>query len=142
MCWLIFFWKPWYKRFCNIRNVFTVTFDQLNLSLLNKNYSFLKILLFPNFKTVQRWFADLICCIQIEPKPTGEQFERSIETQRQILHHCYTPAKNPWKSSWFCVPKSMSSSTLHSSGLMIECSVEHVLELQSNINTEECCSIT
>jgi len=38
-----------YNIFTNIVNVFTVTFDQFNASLLNKTISFGKILLTPNF---------------------------------------------------------------------------------------------
>ncbi len=44
----IMLWKLWYlfgfselNFFCNIINVFTVTFDQINTSLLNKKYEFI-----------------------------------------------------------------------------------------------------
>ncbi len=33
----IFLWKQQHNIFCNIINAFTVTFDQLNASLLNKS---------------------------------------------------------------------------------------------------------
>jgi len=35
----------------NIKNVFTVTFDQFNASLLNKNHTYKKIVLTPNVST-------------------------------------------------------------------------------------------
>ncbi len=52
---------PLFDFFLNILDVLTVTFDQFNASLLNKsvNLFFLKVLLPPNFWTVE--YIKLIC---------------------------------------------------------------------------------
>ncbi len=65
LCCFIFLWKPWYIFFrilwlkeqhfiSNIINVFTVTLDQFNVFLLNKNIDFFQIVLSNRLNRMQK----------------------------------------------------------------------------------------
>ncbi len=111
LCCFIFLWKPWYICFrilwwiessneqhlfereiiCNMINVFTVTFEQFNASLLNKN---------THFFTFERYCKEVKFIIDVLFKSDRKNITLSINNNDFFLQSPHTTARRRHIHQW------------------------------------------